>query len=85
MTRRIELIRAVVIPFRGETRPMARQPDFGPAPAGHGRQRRQGRRRLSCGQRFASTGPGNRIRPRCKHQDAWKSGVRDFAVHDAGE
>jgi hypothetical protein len=66
---------------------MARQPDPGPAvPAQtdhrHDQQQRE-RRCLSCGGQFASTGPGNRICPRCKHRDAWKSGACDFAVHAA--
>jgi hypothetical protein len=66
---------------------MARQPDFGPAvpdPADSRRHRPQGERRcLSCGGQFASTGPGNRICRKCKHLNAWKSGVRDFAAPGA--
>jgi hypothetical protein len=64
---------------------MARQPDFGPVvpnPTDPHRQRWQGERRcLSCSRLFASTGLGNCICRKCKHLDAWKSGVRDFTVH----
>jgi len=55
-----------------------------PDSSGHHRQQQQGERRcLSCSRPFASTGPGNRVCRKCKHQDAWKSGVVDFAVHAA--
>jgi hypothetical protein len=63
-----------------------RQPDPGPAvpdPSGHHSQQQGERRCLSCRRPFASTGPGNRICRKCKHLDAWKSGVRDFAAPGA--
>jgi hypothetical protein len=65
---------------------MARQPDFGPAvpdPADSRRQRQRERRCLSCDRPFASTGSGNRICRKCKHLNAWKSGVRDIAAPGA--
>jgi hypothetical protein len=69
---------------------MARQPDPSPAVPNRdahrqpqGRQQQGERRCLSCRRPFASTGPGNRICRKCKHQDDWKSGVRDFIVHAA--
>lgn len=44
---------------------------------------RQTRRCLSCGDDFASHGPGNRICSSCKDLDGWKAGVTEFSTVSA--
>ncbi len=43
----------------------------------------QTRRCLSCGDDFASHGPGNRICLPCKDLDGWKAGVSEFSTVNA--